>query len=220
MVSSLYPEVTKNRRFDMVISRTFVAVVMGLVAIGLPGTAPAGDWEKAPIDDLGGLQNALTDLKDPEAMELGRRGRIDGHPAAWGETEVECLESPDSANQWCTIQLEIIFSKHKFSKDRVKIQVLDGDEQPLKTAYLLNPTSDDVRARVYFIGVEYIDGLKPNVRVAIRSDKSSIKGHARVTFLRADLDKEDKTNWQVASNWPLYNNRGLRLDRPTYLFMQ
>jgi len=204
----------------MLFPRTFIAVVICLVAVVLAGTALAGDWEKAPIEDLGGLQNALTDLKDPEAMELGRRNRIDGHPAAWGETVVECLESPDSANQWCTIQLEIIFSKKMHSKERVKIQVLDGDEQPLKTAYLLNPTSDDVRARVYFVGVKYVDGLKPRVRVAIRSDEDFIKGNARVTFLRADLDKEDKTNWQVASNWPLYNERGLRLDRPTYLFMQ
>ena len=204
----------------MVISRTFVAVAIGLVAIGVGGTVDAGDWEKAPIEDLSGLQNALTEMKQPAAMELGRRDRIDGHPAAWGETEVECAVRSESDSQWCTIQLEIIFSKQKYSKERVKIEVLDGDEQTLKTAYLLNPTSDDVRARVYFVGVEYVDGLKPKVRVAIRSDNSSIKGHARVTFLRADLDKEDKTNWQVASNWPLYNNRGLRLDRPTYLFMQ
>jgi len=204
----------------MVAQRTFIAVVIGLVAIGMPGAVHAGGWEKSPIEDLGGLQDARTDLKDPAVMELGRRDRIDGHPGAWGEMEVDCEPGSASDDQWCTIQLEIIFSKQKYSKERIKIQVLDGDEQPLKTAYLLNPTADDVRARVYFVGVEYVEGLKPRVRVAVRSDESSIKGHARVTFLRTDLDKEDKTNWQVASNWPLYNNRGLRLDRPTYLFMQ
>lgn len=203
----------------MVNSRTFVAVAIGLVAIGLGGTVDAGDWEKAPIEDLGGLQNALTEMKKPAAMELGRRDRIDGHPGAWGEMEVECANSTAPDDQWCNIQLEIIFSKPR-NKERVKIQILDGDEQPLKTVYLLNQTYDDVRARVYFVGVEYADGLKPKVRVALRSDESSIKGNARVTFLRANIENEDKTNWQVASNWPLYDKRGLPLNRPTFLFMQ
>lgn len=86
--------------------------------------------------------------------------------------------------------------------------------------YLLNQTNDDVRARVYFVGVEYVDGLKPKVRVAIRSDENSIRGNARVTFLRANLENEDKTNWQVASNWSLTDRRGLSLNRPTFLFLQ
>lgn len=196
-----------------------IVIVVGLAITGAPGTVNAGDWEKAPIEDLGGLQNALTETKNPAVMELGRRDRTSGHPDAWGQMDVECVEGIAGDEQWCNIQLEIIFSRSK-SKDRVKIQILDADEEPLKTAYLLNPTYDDVRARVYIVGVKYVDGLEPKVRVSIRNNGIPIKGHARVTFLRADLEKEDRTNWQVASNWPLYNNRGLRLDRPTYLFMQ
>lgn len=199
--------------------RTVVVVVIGLVAIGLGSTVHAGDWEKAPIEDLGGLQNALTDMKNPASMELGRRDRVDGHPAAWGETDVECPGDSNSKDQWCNIQLEIVFSK-PVSEERVKIQILDGDEQPLKTVYLFNRTNDNVRARVYFVGVKYVDGLKPKVRVAVRSDGNSIKGNARVTFLRVNREKEDKTNWQVVSNWPLYDQRGRPLKRPTFLFLQ
>lgn len=203
----------------MVVQRAFVVCVIGIVAIGLGGTVHAGDWEKAPIEDLGGLQNALTDMKNSAAMELGRRDRIDGHPAAWGEMDVECAGSSASDDRWCNIQLEIIFAKPR-NHERVKIEILDGNEQSLKTVYLLNQTNDDVRARVYFVGVEYVDGFKPKVRVALRSDENSIRGNARVTFLRANIEKEDKTNWQVASNWSLTDRRGLSLNRPTFLFLQ
>lgn len=207
----------------MVGSRAVIVVVIGvivLIVIGMSSAAHAGNWEKAPIEDLGGLQNALTDMKNPAAMELGRRDRNNGHPAAWGEMEVECKPNSAPDDQWCTIQLEIIFTKRKKTDERVRIQILDDDEQALKTVYLLNPTSDDVRARVYFVGVQYVNGLKPNVRVAIRTDEDSIKGNARVTFLRASINKEDQTNWQVGSNWPLYDQNGLPLKRPTFLFLE
>lgn len=68
--------------------------------------------------------------------------------------------------------------------ERVKIQILDGDDQPLKTAYLLNSNTDDVRARVYFVGAKCVDG-SPKVRVSLRGDEKTIKEHARVTFLPA-----------------------------------
>lgn len=204
----------------MKVQRTLIAVVIYLVVIGFGGAVSAGDWEKAPIDDLDGLLNARTDLKKPTEMELGRSGRTAGHPEAYADLDVECIGQPKSEDSHCNIQLEFIFSRPKNAKERVKIQILDGEEHPLNTVYLLRPTSDDVRSRVYVVGAKFTDGLKPTVRVAIRSDKDSIRGNARVTFLKAKVEKEDKTNWQVASNWSLVDRNGLALNRPTFLFLE
>lgn len=203
----------------MVVQRAFILIVVGLAAMGLGATVYAGDWGDAPIEDLGGLLNARTDLKDSAAMELGSKNRTDGHPAAWGEIEVECAGTATAKDQWCNIQLEVVFTRPN-PEERFKIEILDGEEQPIKTVYLLKQTNDDVRARVYFVGVEHVDGVNPTVRVAIKGDGNPIKGNARVTFLRAKVEKEDKTNWQVASNWPLCDRTGRPLKRPTFLFLQ
>ena len=116
-----------NWRLDMLKNSKSMVIVIALVIIGAAATVNAGDWEKAPIEDLGGFQNALTETKNPATMELGRRDRASGHPDAWGQMDVECEEGSTGDDQWCNIQLEIIFSKSK-TKDRVKIQILDGDE--------------------------------------------------------------------------------------------
>jgi len=105
--------------------RTTIAILLGLFTAMFGATLHAGDWEKAPIENLGGLQNANTDLKKPTIMELGRRGGADGHPGAWREMGVDCGEHPSSGDHWCNIQLEIIFSKSR-SHERVKIQILDA----------------------------------------------------------------------------------------------
>jgi hypothetical protein len=155
-------------------------------------------------------------MKKPAMMELGRRDGVDGNPGAWGEMEVDCGEHRSSEKHWCNIQLEIVFAKN-VDNERTKIVVLGGDGQVQKTAYLLNPTNGDVRSRVYVIGVECADETGPTVRVAITGAENAVKGNARVTFLRAKCEKEDKTNWRVGSNWDLYRQNGLPFKRPTFL---
>ena len=76
------------------------------------GVSQAGDWQASPIADPGGLQNANTELRKPAMMELGRRDGADGHPAAWGETGVDCGDHLSSSKHWCNLQLEIIYAHH------------------------------------------------------------------------------------------------------------
>ena len=204
----------------MTAPKAFIVVVLGLVATGYGVTSQAGDWAKPDIVNLDGLQNARTDMKDRAMMELGRRDGAKGHPEAYGELEVECTDRhPHSGDSYCNIQLNIVFTQPDDS-ERVEIQILDGDSQPLKMAYLQQMTIDNTMARVYVVGVQFVEGLKPKVRVGIKGSGKPIKGNARVTFLGARREKEDRTNWQVASNLPLFDRESRPLNRPTFLFLQ
>jgi hypothetical protein len=197
--------------------KAFIAFVFGLLIAGLVGPVQAGDWEQAPISDLDGLLNARTDLKKPTMMELGRKGGTSGHPDAYGEIEVRCAGRLAAGDRHCNIQLDIAFSKPK-GRERIKIQVFNGDSEPAKTVYLFQSTSTNTMARLYVVGVRCKKNVNPTVRVSIRGDGEPVRGNARVTFMNAVCEKEDKTNWQVASNYPLYGEDGKRLDRPTFLF--
>ena len=202
----------------MAFNRALIVVLFGLIVAGSTGMILAGDWEKGPIEDLDGLQDAHTDLKKPSMMELGRSGGVNGHPEAYGELEVTCQGHQGSGDRYCNIQLDILFSRPRNSRERVEIRVFDGDAKALKTVYLQRRTNDNTMARVYVVGVPCVEGLNPVVRVGIKGDGSPIEGHARVTFMKALCEKEDKTNWQVASNHPMYDADGRRLDRPNFLF--
>jgi hypothetical protein len=188
---------------------------IGLICTGLCGTASAGNWQAAPIDDLDGMLNARTELKSSASMELGSRHRDAGHPAAYGEMEVVCEGRSSARDRWCNVQLEVIFAK-KVRGERVRIDILDDGGRVLNTAFLLDETTDNVRARVYVVGAPY-GGDNPTVRVSITGDREKISSNARVTFLRAAREKEDKTNWQVASNRTLTDEQGVPLKRPTFL---